>query len=156
MENETRTVQKYRHAARKSLTEARERLALRTDETYEVYRLLNGQISDVLQGVAGLSQETQVERLNTAKEKVEAGLTDLPAKVAAAKDSVLALIEDWEQSITEKAQEAITTLEEAATYAAERDFEAHQQAKQERKYAPAMDYDESDEDDDEDDEDVPF
>lgn len=126
---ETRTVQQYRHAARRSLTEARERLALRTDETKTVYNLLNGTIEGVIRGVVGLSQEEQVERLSEAKARAEENLQSLPEAVEAAKAAIIAQVDAWGDSITEKAQEAIATLDEAANFAAERDFTAHQQRK---------------------------
>lgn len=137
MENtatETKTVQKYRHEAKRSLVTARERLALRSDETREVYNLLNGTIEGVIRGRSGVSQEEQVERLTEARDRLVANLESLPEKVEAAKASVLAQIEGWEASITEEANKAVATLTEAAQFAAERDFDAHQQRKHRAQY----------------------
>lgn len=146
MENETRTVRNYRHAARRSLTGAREALALRSNETREVYHLLNGAIEGVIRGEVGLSQESQVERLNKAHTTLQENLADLPAKVEAAKASVTALLEEWENSIKSKAEEALATLAEAATFAEERDFEAWQAQKAERKSSYAYSYSEGEDD----------
>ncbi len=129
MENETRTVQKYRHAARRSLTEARETLSVRTPETKEVYLLLNGQIEEIIRGRTGLSQEQQVEHLSNALAKVEEGMEVLPEKIEAAKASVLAIVETWEETILAKAREAAETLTEAKEFAANRDFAAWQAQK---------------------------
>ena len=149
--NETRTtVQAYRHAARRDLTNAREQLALRTEATHEVYLLLNGQIEEVIRGVVGLSQEEQVSRLQDAHAKVQAGLEALPEKVAEARESIIDQMDGWEDSITAKANEALATLAEAVTFAAERDFEAHQSRKG-KSVPPASSFDEDDEEQDEDD-----
>lgn len=148
MTNETRTVQNYRHDARRTLYGAREKLALRTPETQEVYRLINGAVEGIIRGRVGLTQEQQVEHLNRAAETLRENLESLPEKVDAAKESVTALIEDWENSIKAEAQNAIDTLDEAAAYAADRDFEAHQQAK--GRYSDEDGDEDEDEDDDED------
>lgn len=143
MENETRTVQSYRHAARASLTEARESLSLRTPETKEVYHLLNGHISSVLAGRVGFTKDEQVAHLAEAQEKVEAGMASLTEKIAAAKASILEQVEGWEQNIRAKAQEAADTLAEAKEYAATRDFDAHQASK--GRGTSHVEYDEYDE-----------
>lgn len=128
-ENETRTVQQYRHAARRSLTEARESLSLRTDETREIYHLLNGSISEILRGRTGLSQEAQVQHLTEAEEKVNANAAQISEKIAAARESVLVALDSWEGTINAKVAETVATLTEAKEFAASRDFEAHQSAK---------------------------
>lgn len=129
---ETRTVQKYRHAARAVLTQARETLAVRTDATREVYRLLNGTIEEVIRGVTGLSQDEQVARLNEAKAKAEENRAKIAEAVAAAKAEVLAQVEAWD--FDSALAETIATLEEAAEFAASRDFASHQEAKHAGRY----------------------
>lgn len=153
MENETRTVQKYRHAARRSLTEARETLSVRTPETKEVYLLLNGQIEEIIRGRTGLSQEAQVEHLSNALAKVEEGIEVLPEKIAAAKASVIAIVESWEETILAKAREAADTLTEAKEFAANRDFAAWQEQKGRPVYPAYTETSEDDYEDEESDED---
>ncbi len=129
------TVQKFRHAARASLVKARSHLgSFRTAETKAVYNLLNGTIEEIIRGRQGLTQEEQVEHLGRAEAKVNANLDGLPEAVEAAKASVMALLEGWETEIVAQANEARDILAEAKAFAAERDFEAHQEAKRSRRY----------------------
>lgn len=148
---ETRTVQKYRHEARRQLKQGQERLSLRTDATHEVYQIMNGAISHTLRGIKGLSQEEQVERLAEARDQLQGNLEGLSEKLAAARQSVMEQLDSWETDIQAKADEAVATLEEARVFAAERDFEAHQNRKQ-RGFVPPYEAPTS-EADDEDDED---
>lgn len=124
---ETRTVQNYRHEARRVLTQARERLALRTESTQVIYHLLNGSIETVLAGRQGLSQEEQVAALDAAKEQVAANRAEIGVAVEAAKAEIIAQIEAWD--FTEALTAVEDVLMEAREFAATRDFEAHQTAK---------------------------
>ena len=149
---ETRTVQDYRHDARRSLKQAQEALALRTDGTREVYQMVNGMIETVLVGRPGYSQEEQVERLTKAHDTLTENMLALPEAIESAKASVLAQIEAWETDILAKAQAAVDTLAEAKTFAAERDFEAWQEAKARRRgMSSYSEYTEADDEDDDED-----
>lgn len=132
---DAQTVQKYRHSARRVLTEARSGLALRTEGTGEVYRLLNGTIESVIQGRQGLSQEQQVANLEQALTTARENREVLADKVEAARAEILEQIEGWGEDFTTKMDEAIATLEEAREFAASRDFDAHQQRKVEAREA---------------------
>lgn len=147
---ETRTVQNYRHAARRTLTQARESLAVRTDATGEVYRLLNGTIESIIKGQPGFSQEEQVRRLGEAAETAAANREALAEAVERAKAEVLAQVEAWDFDAA--LAEAISTLEEAKEFAATRDFDAWQEQKRNRRGGYSS-YDESAEDDEEEGED---
>lgn len=153
--NETRTVQQYRHDARRQLKAGREALALRTDETREVYNLLNGAIESVIAGRPGFSQEEQVERLDLALTTLQENLSSLPEKVAQAREAVLAQIDGWESSITEQANAAVSTLAEARDFARDRDFDAWQEQKRQRRGGESVysDFDEVEDEDEGDDED---
>lgn len=129
---ETRTVQEYRHEARRVLTQAREALALRTDATAEVYRLLNGSIESILAGRQGLSQEEQVAHLDEAKTTVEANREQIAAAVEAAREQVIAQVKAWD--FDGALAGALGVLSEAREFAATRDFEAHQERKRSRSY----------------------
>lgn len=129
---ETRTVQNYRHAARRVLTQARESLALRTDATHEVYRLLNGSIEKILAGRPGLTQEQQVEFLENAKAKVAENREALAEAVERAKQEVIAQVEAWDFDTA--LVEALSTLDEAREFAATRDFDAWQAQKRRTRY----------------------
>ncbi len=156
-QNEIQTVQQYRHAARRQLKQGREALSLRTDETREVYELLNGMIEQTIAGQVGLSQDQQVERLDTALTRLKENQASLPERVAAAREAILAQVDGWENSITEQANGAVATLTEARDFARERDFDAWQAAKAERRGTPYVGaqssdaYDETEADDEDDD-----
>lgn len=126
---EIRTVRTYRHEARRALTEARSRLKFRTDATGEIYNRLNGAIEDLLRGRQGLSQEAQVTYLNRANEKVNKGLSEIPTLIEQAREELVAQIDAALAAIQEDAGRATEILTEAATFAAERDFAAHQERK---------------------------
>lgn len=128
---ETRTVQQFRHAARRVLTQARETLAVRTDATGDVYRLLNGSIESIIAGRPGYSQEEQVERLDAARQQVEQNREALAEAVERAKAEVIAQVEAWDFDTA--LTEALNTLTEAREFAATRDFDAHQEAKRSRR-----------------------
>lgn len=160
-------VRAYRHAATGALSQGREALSLRTDATHEVYSLINGAISEILRGRQGFGVEEQVAHLDDALAKVTEAKEALPEKIAAAKASIVAALDEWDAKIMGETQEAFKVLREAKEFAATRDFEAHQARKRERggyqafDYAPAAstsaDTNDSDEDDsyDEDTEDGP-
>ena len=124
---ETRTVQQYRHEARRVLAQARETLALRSPATAEIYRLLNGPIDEMLAGREGLTQAEQVERLEQARATVEANRAELAEVVEQARQEILAAVEQWdfEAAMTE----VMSVLAAARDHAATRDFDAHQQVK---------------------------
>ena len=147
---ETRTVQSYRHSARRSLKQAQEAISLRTSETKEVYTLVNGMIEEVIRGRTGLSQDEQVSRLSEAHDALVTNMETLPDKIAAAKEAVIAILDGWETTILAKAQEATDTLAEARDFAAERDFDAWQAQKKRGYVAPSPDTDEDDDADEED------
>lgn len=127
---ETRTVQQYRHAARRVLTQARETLAVRTEATAEVYRLLNGSIEEILRGREGLSQAEQVEYLDNARATVEANRAELTEAIEQAKAEAIAMVQSWDFDAA--LAEALSILSDAREYAATRDFDAHQQVKRQR------------------------
>ncbi len=130
---ETRTVQNFRHDARRSLKQAQESITLRTDGTREVYVLVNGMIERTIAGRTGLTQDEQVESLTKAHDTLTENMAVLPEKIAEAKASVLAQVEAWETTILAKAQSAVDTLAEARDFAAERDFDAWQEEKRNRR-----------------------
>lgn len=162
------TVRQYRHAAVNVLKEARAVLnngAIRTEESREVYLDLNGSIESILRGETGVTQEQQVERLTSARDKVEENLQTLPAKIEAAKVAGEVAIEKFRAAekkrveetiaqakealtkfdgIAEVAQGAVSVLTEAAQFAAERDFDAHQEAKRAARNRPYEDYEPED------------
>lgn len=146
---ETRTVQQYRHEARRNLNDARSRLKFRTDATAEIYSRLNGAISEVLRGRTGLTQEQQVEHLNEARNRVQESLIALPDLIAQAKAELTEQIEASLAQIESDAKRAVETLSEAAAFAEQRDFDAHQQRKAQN--APVYDDYSEDYDDEEDD-----
>lgn len=131
-----KTVRDYRHAAKAALARGREALALRNDLTKEVYLLINGAIEEILRGRQGLSQEEQVEHLDSALTKVADAKAALPEKIAAAKAAVLAQTESWEIDITAEAEAAFSILRAGKEFAANRDFAAHQATKHQSVYTP--------------------
>jgi CRISPR/Cas system type I-B associated protein Csh2 (Cas7 group RAMP superfamily) len=145
---ETRTVQNYRHEARRVLTQARERLALRTESTQVIYGLLNGSIEHTLAGRQGLTQEQQVSALDEAISTVESNLEEVTAAVEQAKAEIVAQIEAWD--FEGALVETLSVLHAARDLAASRDFEAHQTAKYGSRYSEPDDSFEEDEYDDED------
>lgn len=134
---ETRTVQTYRHEARRVLTQAREALALRTPATQEVYELLNGPIENILRGQTGVSQEQQVARLAEARDLAEQNREQIAEAVARAQEEVIAAVEAWDFEAA--LAEAASILAEARDFAAERDFKAHQTEKYARRGYPEDD-----------------
>lgn len=147
------TVQQYRHAAKRSLKTAQEAISLRNGNTREVYKLVNGMVEQTIAGRQGLSQDEQVETLGQAVETLNENMALLPEKIAEAKAAVLAQIEAWEVTVTAKAQEAVDTLTEARDFAANRDFEAWQEQKRQKREGGYHGYTEHDEDEGEGDED---
>lgn len=147
-------VRAYRHSATGSLSQGRAALALRTDKTHEVYSLINGVISEILRGRQGLSVEQQVAHLDDALAKVTEAKEALPEKIAEAKASIVAALDEWDEKIMGEVQNAHSVLREAKEFAATRDFEAHQERKRSRGGYQAFDYasaadtsDDTDEDD---------
>jgi hypothetical protein len=128
------TVQGYRHEAKRGLSKARETLSFRTEETKEVYSMINGTISSILAGRQGFTQEQQVEHLDNALAKVKEAQENLPEKIAAARESVIAALDNMETRILSEVATAAEVLTEAREFAATRDFAAHQERKQRNKY----------------------
>lgn len=123
------TVREFRHAAKSVLVEARALLKFRSDDTKEVYTLLNGVIENIVKGVQGLSQEQQVERLYDATEQAKENREKVVAAAEAARDAIIEQAQALPERAVAALDSAIETLEAGREFAENRDFKAHQSKK---------------------------
>lgn len=174
-EAQVQTVQKFRHEAKDALVAGRSKVLdglARTQESQVVYKMLNGAIENIIAGREGLTQEQQVENLNSAREKVGESLAGLPDAVAAAvtagAEAAQAKVARLEERLAaakaaasgdsaglveaavEAASKARSILDEAATFAQERDFDAWQEEKAARRGVTSSDEVEDDSDSEDD------
>lgn len=137
-ENKFETVQQGRHAVRALVSEGYKAAREQREENRVEFLIVSGLTKEavaLLQGVTGLSQQEQVDRLNEVGALVARASQETQVEAAkAAFEAARALLDE-----ASEANDEVTNL------AATRDFEAHQQAKRERREAERAAYSEDDE-----------